>query len=56
LRRGAIGFTREHALHHLTQRLWAWQADFGNDRHWSTHLGQLVARHGAANLWPGITA
>ena len=52
---GAIGFTREHALHHFTQRLWAWRSDFGNDRYWADSLGRLVARAGASNLWSRVT-
>jgi acyl-CoA dehydrogenase len=52
---GAIGFTREHALHHLTQRLWRWRSDFGNDRYWATCLGQRVTRTGADGLWDLLT-
>jgi len=52
---GAIGFTREHALHHFTQRLWAWRSEFGNDRYWAGRLGREVARAGAQALWPRIT-
>ncbi len=52
---GAIGFTREHALHHFTQRLWAWRSEFGNDRYWAGRLGREVARAGAGALWPRIT-
>lgn len=48
---GAIGFTREHALHLHTQRLWQWRSDFGNDRHWAHVLGAIVAQRGAANFW-----
>ncbi|MBK6279693.1 MAG: acyl-CoA dehydrogenase family protein [Gammaproteobacteria bacterium] len=52
---GAIGFTREHALHHFTQRLWAWRSDFGNDRFWADSLGRMVTRGGASNLWSRVT-
>ena len=52
---GAIGFTREHALHHFTQRLWAWRSDFGNDRYWAQTLGRMVAHGGASNLWSRVT-
>lgn len=53
---GAIGFTREHALHHYTQRLWSWRSDFGNDSLWARQLGALAAQAGAAGLWSRITA
>jgi acyl-CoA dehydrogenase len=53
---GAIGFTHEHALQHLTRRLWSWRSEFGNLGHWSQRLGQAVCAGGAAALWPTITA
>lgn len=53
---GAIGFTHEHLLHHLTRRLWAWRAEFGADGHWAALLGRLAARDGGAALWPMLTA
>lgn len=52
---GAIGFTREHALHRYSLRLSAWRTEFGNDRLWSTQLGACVARLGADQLWPELT-
>ena len=52
---GAMGFTYEHSLHHATRRLWSWRDEFGNEAQWSIRLGQLVARHGADELWPFIT-
>jgi acyl-CoA dehydrogenase len=48
---GAMGFTREHALHHFTQRLWRWRSDFGNDRYWAARIGRLVTRVGADGAW-----
>lgn len=53
---GAIGFTHEHALQHLTRRLWSWRSEFGNLGHWSQRLGQAVCAGGAAALWPAITS
>ncbi len=53
---GAIGFTEEHALHHLTRRLWSWRAEFGGAGHWAETLGRAVAARGADALWPSITA
>ncbi|MDT0438643.1 MULTISPECIES: acyl-CoA dehydrogenase family protein [Streptomyces] len=50
---GAIGFTREHRLHHLTRRLWAWREEAGTERHWSQVLGgHLRPKHQA--LWPQL--
>jgi acyl-CoA dehydrogenase len=53
---GAIGFSTEHPLHHFTQRLWAWRDDFGSESAWAVQLGALVARGGAAALWPLLAA
>ncbi len=53
---GAIGFTHEHRLHHLTRRLWSWRDEFGVESAWSTELGRLVAAQGAEAFWPSLTA
>lgn len=53
---GAIGFTHEHSLHHLTRRLWSWRDEFGNDAEWSRRLGHAAIAAGADGLWPMITA
>jgi alkylation response protein AidB-like acyl-CoA dehydrogenase len=53
---GAMGFTKEHSLHHATRRLWAWREEFGNEAVWATRLGRMVAERGADALWPFITA
>jgi acyl-CoA dehydrogenase len=53
---GAMGFTYEHSLHHATRRLWAWREEFGNETHWATQLGHMVAAKGADALWPFVTA
>lgn len=52
---GAIGFTAEFGLHHLTRRLTAWSGEFGNERVWAEKLGSMVASLGAEQLWPEIT-
>jgi len=52
----AIGFTREYGLRHLTQRLWAWRSEFGNDRYWSERLGAAIAAEGAGRFWADLTA
>lgn len=53
---GAMGFTREHHLHHVTRRLWAWRDEFGNETLWQIRLGRLVTQQGADQLWPLLTS
>lgn len=53
---GAIGFTQEHPLHHLTRRLWSWRDEYGSDAAWAARLGHLVAARGADQLWPLVTS
>ena len=52
---GAIGFTREHALHFATRRLWAWREQFGSDAWWAERLGRAAIAGGAAAFWPSLT-
>jgi acyl-CoA dehydrogenase len=51
---GAMGFTWEYRLHHLTRRLIAWRSEFGNLQYWSGKLGTAAAEHGADGFWPMI--
>jgi len=53
---GAIGFTQEYKLHHLTRRLWSWRDEFGNDAEWQRVVGRAAFNAGADGLWPMITA
>ena len=53
---GAIGFTREHSLHHITRRLLSWRDEFGAEAWWQEQLGGLVTNAGAGRLWPLIVA
>jgi hypothetical protein len=53
---GAMGFTQEYRLHHLTRRLWSWRDEFGNETYWARELGRQIASAGADGLWPLITA
>ena len=53
---GAIGFTLEHPLHRLVQRMWDWRDDFGGEAEWSLPLGRLFAGKGSGGFWPAITA
>ena len=50
----AMGFTREHALHRCTRRLWSWRDECGNEAFWNAKLGEAAARAGEAGAWPMI--
>ena len=52
---GAIGFTQEHKLHHLTRRLWAWRDEAGSELAWSRVLGAGLLAGGPDDLWPALT-
>jgi acyl-CoA dehydrogenase len=52
---GAIGFTQEHRLHHLTRRLWSWRDEAGSELVWSQVLGAGVLADGPDELWPALT-
>ncbi|WP_101675267.1 acyl-CoA dehydrogenase family protein [Alloalcanivorax mobilis] len=53
---GAMGYTREHTLHHGTRRLWSWRDEYGNESFWQTRLGTLAASGGGDGLWATLTA
>jgi acyl-CoA dehydrogenase len=53
---GAIGFTREYALHRYTRRLWAWRDSGGSEQYWYEQIGRAAQEAGRDGLWPGITA
>jgi acyl-CoA dehydrogenase len=52
---GAIGFTQEYKLHHLTRRLWSWRDEAGSDLAWSGVLGAGLLADGGDALWPAMT-
>jgi acyl-CoA dehydrogenase len=52
---GAIGFTQEHRLHHLTRRLWSWRDEAGSELTWSQVLGVGLLAEGGDGLWPALT-
>lgn len=52
---GAIGFTQEYPLQHLTKRLWQWRSEFGNEAYWAKRVGNSVIERGADNFWPDLT-
>jgi acyl-CoA dehydrogenase len=53
---GAIGFTHEHRLHHLTRRLWSWRDEFGIESEWQIELGRIAASRGGDGLWQLLSA
>jgi acyl-CoA dehydrogenase len=52
---GAIGFTREHPLHRLTTRLWAWREEYGNQAAWADVFGETLCQKGDLTLWHQLT-
>ncbi len=48
---GAMGFTHEHILHHLTRRAWAWRDEYGGEALWQDRLGTHIAQLGADAVW-----
>ncbi len=52
---GAIGFTQEHKLHHLTKRLWSWRDEAGSELAWSRVLADGLLADGPDGLWPALT-
>lgn len=53
---GAIGFTREHALHLYTTSLWSWRDEFGGQVFWAKLLGKAAVAAGEDGYWPMVTA
>jgi acyl-CoA dehydrogenase len=53
---GAIGFTQEHKLHHLTRRCWSWRDEAGSELAWSRILGAGLLAGGPTHLWPALTS
>jgi acyl-CoA dehydrogenase len=52
---GAIGFTQEYRLHHLTRRCWSWRDEAGSELVWARVLGAGLLADGADQLWPALT-
>ncbi|HEV2979786.1 MAG TPA: acyl-CoA dehydrogenase family protein [Solirubrobacteraceae bacterium] len=52
---GAMGMTQEYRLHHLSRRLWAWRAEYGDEHHWAQQLGRAATTAGPDSLYPAIT-
>ncbi|WP_321393836.1 acyl-CoA dehydrogenase family protein [Emcibacter sp.] len=53
---GAIGITKEFGLYRHTQRLWAWRAEFGNNRYWAQRIGKYVLGNSDNSAWDLITS
>ncbi|MGY1773553.1 acyl-CoA dehydrogenase family protein [Blastococcus sp. SYSU D00813] len=52
---GAIGFTQEHRLHHLTRRCWSWRDEAGGEATWAPVLGAGLVAGGGDHLWSALT-
>jgi acyl-CoA dehydrogenase len=52
---GAIGFTQEYRLHHLTRRLWSWRDEGGSELGWAQVLGTGLLTGGPDALWAALT-
>jgi acyl-CoA dehydrogenase len=52
---GAIGFTQEFRLHHLTRRCWSWRDEAGSELIWARVLGAGLLAGGPDDLWPALT-
>jgi acyl-CoA dehydrogenase len=53
---GAIGFTMEHPLNHLTRRLLSWRSEFGGQQYWSAWLGRQAVEMDRGGFWETLTA
>lgn len=53
---GAVGVTREHSLHHVTRKLWAWRDECGSQRSWAVALGKEALNGGEAAVWDRLTS
>jgi acyl-CoA dehydrogenase len=52
---GAIGFTREYALHRFTRRIQAWRAEYGSSAFWNRRVGELILKS-KGSVWSIISA
>ncbi|OBF06354.1 acyl-CoA dehydrogenase family protein [Mycobacterium sp. 852002-10029_SCH5224772] len=52
---GAIGTTREHALHEFTRAALAWRSEFGSVRYWDERVTDAALHASAGALWELIT-
>ena len=52
---GAMGFTNEHPLHHLSRRLWSWRDEYGSEAYWSEYLGKSLTQPSQPSLWHWTT-
>jgi acyl-CoA dehydrogenase len=52
---GAIGTTREHALHEFTRAALAWRSEFGSVRYWDELVTDAALHASTGGLWSLIT-
>jgi acyl-CoA dehydrogenase len=53
---GALGFTKEYPLNHLTRRLLSWRSEFGGQKYWNAWLGQRAMAMDDDGFWENLTA
>lgn len=51
----AMGITREHQLHLLTRRMWAWRDESGTQLDWSERLGEHLLALTEDEQWAWLT-
>ena len=52
---GAIGFTKEYRLHNLTEQLWSWRDEYGNEAFWSEQLANQMFAMSTPSAWRFLT-
>jgi acyl-CoA dehydrogenase len=52
---GAMGVTREYALHQLSRRLWSWRHEWDSTKAWRRELGRAIAATSADDLFSVVT-
>jgi acyl-CoA dehydrogenase len=53
---GAVGITREYALHRYTRQLWAQRDADQSEYEWTRRLGAMATAVDEATLWDQLTA
>jgi acyl-CoA dehydrogenase len=51
---GAMGFTREHALHRATTRLWSWRQELGPLQSWIATISSRTLHSDSTDVWAQI--
>ena len=49
-----MGFTREHALHRATTRLWSWRQELGPLHSWIATIASMTLHSDSTDVWAQI--